>query len=125
MQVDPDFRYPESEGVISIPLYIILSFITLGIWGLVWQYKQFQILNAWEGEEEHNFWMWLMLSIVTCGIYYIYYEYKISKSIVNVQETHGLKVSSDLPLISLLLALFGLGLVGSAVQQNEINKFYS
>ena len=127
MQVDPDFRYPETEGVISIPLYIILSVFTCGLWGLVWQYKQFQILNAWEGEEEHNFWMWLLLSIITFGLYGVYYEYKLSKSINAIQEAHGMKVNSDLPLICLLLTLFGLNVFGitSAIQQNDINKFYN
>ncbi len=124
MQVDSDFRYPESEGVINIPMYILLSIVTCGVWGLIWKYKQFEALNAWEGEEEHNFWMWLLLSIVTCSIYTIYYEYRLAKSINSIQEAHGMKVNSDLSMISILLSLFQLSIVTIAIQQNEINKFY-
>ncbi len=125
MHVDEDFRYPESEGVISIPLFIILSIVTCGIWWFVWQYKQMKILNAWQETDEHNFGLWLLLTFITCGIYSLYYEYKMSKAINDIQEVHGIKVNSDLALICVLLSIFTTPLVSTAIQQGEINKFYN
>ena len=38
---------PESEGVISVWTSVILTIITCGMYGLVWQYKQMKVLNSW------------------------------------------------------------------------------
>ena len=124
MSFENEYRYPDSVGELNIAMYVVLGVITCGIGFLVWQYKQMEVLNAWLETDEYNFWMWLLLSIVTCGIYAMYFEYKMAKGINEVQEKNGLKVQNDLATISLLLAIFGLGAVSIAIQQNEINKFY-
>ena len=54
-----------------------------------------------------------------------YYEYKMAQGINEIQETNNLRVSSDLPLICILLSVFGFGIVSLAIQQSEINKFYN
>jgi hypothetical protein len=119
-----DYPYPRSEGVRSIPIDLILTIITCGIYGLYWQYKQMAILNRWLNREDFDFVLWLILSIVTCGIFAMYYEYKMAKGINEIQEQNDFKVAGDLPLICLLLAIFGLAIVSMAIQQWEINKFY-
>jgi hypothetical protein len=119
-----DYAYPRHEGIRSIPTDIILTIITCGLYGLYWQYKQMETLNAWLRREDFNFVLWLLLSIVTCGIYAIYYEYKMAKGINEIQEKNNLRVAKDLPLICLLLSIFGLQIVSLAIQQLEINKFY-
>lgn len=121
----PDqYPYPRSQAVMSVGLSILLTIITCGIYGLYWQYRQIGALNGWLGRKELSFGLWLLLSIITCGIFAVYYEYKMAQAIVEVQETHNLRVQSDLTLICLLLSLFGLGIVSIAIQQAEINKFY-
>ncbi len=118
--------YPNSrhEGVRSIPIDLILTIITCGIYGLYWQYKQMETLNIWLKRKDFDFLLWLLLSIITCGIFAMYYEYKMAKGINEIQQENNLSVSSDLPLICLLLAIFGLAIVSLAIQQLEINKFY-
>ena len=44
------YPYPEFEGRRNIGVGILLTFITFGIYGLVWQYKQMKIINAWLGK---------------------------------------------------------------------------
>ncbi|MEJ2108904.1 MAG: DUF4234 domain-containing protein [Acidobacteriota bacterium] len=119
-----EYPYPQDKGVRSIPLDLILTIITCGIYGLYWQFKQMETLNIWLKREEFNFWLWLLLSIITCGIWAMYYEYKMAKGINEIQEENSLRVSGDLPIICLLLAIFGLAIVSLAIQQLEINKFY-
>ena len=114
---------PESEGVISVGTSVILSIITCGIYGLVWQYKQMKVLNSWLNRKEYSFGKWLLLSIITCGIYGVYNEYKMARGIIEVQQQNKLLVN-DVAAICLIMTLIGLGIVSMAIQQSEINKFY-
>ena len=114
---------PESEGVISVGTSVILSIITCGIYGLVWQYKQMKVLNSWLNRKEYSFGKWLLLGIITCGIYGVYNEYKMARGIIEVQQQNKLLVN-DVAAICLIMTLIGLGIVSMAIQQSEINKFY-
>jgi|TARA_B100001964_G_scaffold178254_1_gene196560 hypothetical protein len=114
---------PESEGVISVGTSVILSIITCGIYGLVWQYKQMKVLNSWLNRKEYSFGKWLLLSIITCGIYGVYNEYKMARGIIEVQQQNKLLVN-NVATICLIMTLIGLGIVSMAIQQSEINKFY-
>lgn len=116
--------YPRQEAVISIGVGIILSLLTCGLYGLYWQYKQMEILNAWLGRKEYDFWIWLILSIITCGLFALYYEYTMAKGINEIQENGGMRVNDDLALLCVVLALFGVGIASLAIQQADINKFY-
>ena len=115
---------PESEGVISVGTSVILSIITCGIYGLVWQYKQMKVLNSWLNRKEYSFGKWLLLSIITCGIYGVYNEYKMARGIIEVQQQNNLLVN-NVATICLIMTLIGLGIVSMAIQQSEINRFYS
>jgi len=119
-----DYPYPRHEGVRSIPIDLILTIITCGLYGLYWQYKQMESLNRWLKRNDFDFVLWLVLSLVTCGIFAIYYEYKMAKGINEIQEENNLSVAGDLPIICLILTIFGLAFVSLAIQQLEINKFY-
>ena len=114
---------PESEGVISVGTSVILTIITCGIYGLVWQYKQMKVLNSWLNRKEYSFGKWLLLGIITCGIYGVYNEYKMARGIIEVQQQNKLLVN-DVATICLIMTLIGLGIVSMAIQQSEINKFY-
>ena len=116
--------YPAQDGVQGIGMAILLTLVTCGIYGLFWQYKQIKTLNAWLRKEEFSFATWFFLTILTCGLFSVYYEHKMAKGINEIQENNGFKVKSDLAVISLFLAVFGLGIVSMAIQQAEINGFY-
>ncbi len=91
------FPYPEYSGVQNIGLNILLSLLTLGIFGLYWQYKQMSILNAWLGTNQYSFWRWFFLTIITCGIYEIYEEYKMAESINWVYYKYNSMCSETYP----------------------------
>ena len=115
------YPYPEYEGRRNIVIGILVSLLTCGIYGLYWQYKQIATLNAWLKRDEYAFWPWLLLSIITCGIYY---EYKMANGINTVQADNDMVFDSSLPIICVLLAIFGLGIASLAVQQHQINRLY-
>ena len=118
------YPYPESEGRRNIVIGILVTLLTCGIYGLYWQYKQMATLNAWLKKDEYSFWLWFFLSIITCGIYGIYYEYKMANGINTVQADNDLVFDSSLPVICVLLAIFGVGIASLAVQQYQINRLY-
>lgn len=113
---------PGPEHQINIAMAIILTIVTCGIYGIFWQYKQIEALNAFKGDEEYSFAAWFFLTIITCGIFGIYYEYKMANGINEIKHARGGHVDSNLPLICMLLSIFGLVIVSFAIQQGEINK---
>ena len=107
----------------SVGTAVLLTIITCGIYGLVWQYKQMKVLNFWLNRKEYSFGKWLLLSIITCGIYGVYNEYKMARGIIEVQQQNNFLVN-NVATICLIMTLIGLSIVPMAIQQTEINKFY-
>ena len=107
----------------SVGPAVLLTIITCGIYG-IWQYKQMKIVNSWLTRQEYAFGKWLLLSIITCGIYGVYNEYKMVRGIAEIQEQNKFLVN-DVATICLIMTLIGLGIVSMAIQQSEINRFYS
>ena len=103
---------------------VVLSICTLGVYNLFWNARQFRTLNAFLGEERFQFWKLLLLSLFTLGLYHVYTEYVIGKAIVEIQTGLGRPVSKDMPLICVLVSMFGGTVIADAIQQNEINAFY-
>lgn len=118
------YPYPEDEGRRNIVTGILLAIITCGIYSLYWQYKQMDTLNSWLGRQEYSFGLWLVLSFLTCGIFSLYYEYKMATGINEIQTNKGMYVDANLPILCVLLALFGVGIASIAIQQSHINKLY-
>jgi hypothetical protein len=116
--------YPAQEAVIPIGVAIILTIVTCGLYGFWWQYKQMEILNAWLGRKEYDFWTYILLTLITCGFFAVYYEYKMAQGINEIQHNGAGRVNENLALICLLLTIFGLGIVSLAIQQADINDFY-
>lgn len=48
----------------------------------------------------------------------------MAESINAIQSANGFNVNSSLPLITLLLSIFGLSIVADAIQQSEMNDWY-
>ena len=118
------YPYPEYEGKRSIVVGILLTIFTCGIYGIYWQYKQMEILNAWLGRRDFSFWLWFFLTFLTCGIFGLYYEYKMACGINEIQTKKGMYVDQNLPILCVLLAVFGVGIASIAIQQFQINKLY-
>jgi len=114
----------ESEAVVGIGFGIILSLISCGFYLFFWQSHQFKVLNAWLGRQEFSFLAWFFLGMITCGIYMIYYEYKMANAILEIQRKLGRSENSQLPILCLVLSVFGFSIVSMAIQQEEINNLY-
>lgn len=116
--------YPAEEGIIGVGTGMLLTLITCGLYGIYWQYKQMEILNAWLGRDEYDFWLWLLLGIVTCGLFFLYYEYKMAQGINEVQHKNGWLVNQNLGILCVLLSWGPLNIISIAIQQADINNFY-
>ncbi len=120
-----DYIYLDySEHYRSIPLYLILTVFTCGLFNLYWNYRQMVACNDMLGEDEFSFWMWFLLSLVTCGFYHIYYQYRMGSVIVEIQREQGERENKDLPVISLIFS-FIFPIIVDCIHQNEINKLAS
>ena len=110
---------------LSIPLYLILTLITCGLFNLYWNYKQMEACNALLKREDFKFIYWLLFSILTCGIYHIYYQYKMGAAIMEIQRNADKLIFDSLPIISCLATILGLSIVVDCIHQHEINKIVS
>ncbi|MFO7900583.1 MAG: DUF4234 domain-containing protein [Planctomycetota bacterium] len=111
-----------ADHVVSIPLYIILTLVTCGIFNLYWNYRQMLACNDLVGRREFKWLTWFLLSLVTCGIYHIYYQYKMGSVIVEIQRKQGAKPQENLPVIGIILTIFGLSFVVDIIHQSHINR---
>jgi drug/metabolite transporter (DMT)-like permease len=59
-------------------MLIILSIVTLGIYGIVFWWGYVKDINrvCHDGEDSPNYIVVLLLSFITCGIYSLYWHYK-------------------------------------------------
>ncbi|HAK57748.1 MAG TPA: hypothetical protein DCP06_02075 [Lachnospiraceae bacterium] len=107
----------------SIALCIVLSIITLGIYGLYWVYKIVEDTNTLlERPEATSGGIVIILTIVTCGIYFMYWSYITGQGFDEyiVQKENG--VSGSRGILYLLLSIFGLSIITYALIQNELNQ---
>lgn len=106
----------------SIPLYIILSIVTCGIFGLVWFVMITNDLNQLKGDPQATSGgLSLLLTIVTCGIYGLYWAYKCGEKLDNIKNVRGIP-SSNSGILYLLLYFITGGIITYALVQNELNK---
>lgn len=107
---------------INIPLYLVLTILTFGIFNLYWNHRQMEACNVLLNRREFSFWTWLLLTILTCGIYHIFYQYKMGAAIVEIQHLLNRDVFYKLPLLSVIVTILGFSIVVDCIHQNEINK---
>ena len=106
----------------SIPLAVILSLVTCGLYGIYWIYTLTEDAHAAAGERTTaSGGMVILFSLITCGIYSLYWLYKMGETIIMAKQKRGMAVDTNLPIIYLVLALFGLGIVSYALMQNALN----
>ena len=103
---------------------IVLTIVTCGIYGIYWL-----ITVTNEIEEDladrsdgccTNGISAFLLTLVTCGIYGLYWWYKEAKRVAYLGEIRGAKIS-DNSVAYLVLSLFGLSIVSTALMQNDMN----
>lgn len=108
----------------SIPMQVLLSVVTCGLYGLYWLYtlaNDINRLNTAQGKPAGtDAFLVVLLSIFTCGLYEIYFYWKAGKLLRQLQFENGYIVE-DNSLITMILAIFGLGLVSRCILQNTLN----
>ena len=106
----------------SIPMIIILSIVTCGIYYLIWLYQTESELNNTLGDTKDSPGLELLLVIVTCGLYSIYWFYKYCKKTAELSERMQVLPADDNSLPCLLLCIFGFGVISMAILQYQINR---
>jgi hypothetical protein len=104
-------------GSRSIPLYIVLSIITCGLFSIYWMYTLNQEINQLSGENGTDGGMVILLSLITCGIYSLYWLYKMGERCDRIKGGTG-----DTSVLYLILGLIGFSIVCYGLMQDTINK---
>ena len=106
----------------SLPLAIVLSFVTLGVYAFYWIYALTEDAHAAAGERTTaSGGMVILFSLITCGIYSFYWLYKMGETIIIAKQRRGMAVDTNIPIIYLVLALFGFGIISYALMQSALN----
>ncbi len=106
----------------SIPLCVIYSIITCGIYAIYWLICVTEETRVVSDRYQTSGGMAFLFSLITCGIYGIYWGYKMGDALDDARTQHG-EATGSLAIIFLILNLFGLSIVTLALIQNELNKY--
>lgn len=106
----------------SVALGLVLTIFTFGLYNLYWNWRQMRSCNELLGRREFSWTLWLILVILTFGIYHLFYQYKMGAAINEIQELLDLPVTDGLPVLSLVAAIVGFGVVADCVHQHELNR---
>lgn len=105
----------------SIVTCIILSFVTCGIYGIVWFIQLNDDVNTLSGDFKTSGGMAFLLTIVTCRIYGLYWMYNQGVRIDQIKQSRGIPTGNS-GVLYLILAIIGLDIVSYCLIQNEINN---
>lgn len=107
----------------SIPLCIVLSIVTCGIYSLYWYVKATDELKYVSGDvQATSGGMSLLFDIITCGIYGLYWGWKCGERVNYLRARRGTP-DGFLHIVFLVLNLFGLKIVTLALIQDELNQY--
>lgn len=102
----------------NIAVYVVLTIVTCGIFGLYWIVTLNDDVNTLSNEPDATSGgIVLLLTIVTCGIYGLYWLYKMGEKL---DKKDG---NSNSGVIYLVIGVFGLSIVSYALMQDRINDF--
>jgi hypothetical protein len=125
---DPDrfdrdeFDREDGDHYMSIPVFLILTLVTVGVFNLYWNYRQMQACNSMLGRKEFSFARWILFCLLTFFLYHLYYQYRMGVAIVEIQRMRDEPVFEELPVVSLVAAVLGVGIAADCIHQFEINK---
>lgn len=110
----------------NIPLYILLSIVTCGIFSIYWMVVLTDEVGVLKNDRSRSGAMAVVLSIVTCGIYGLYWLFVMGQDISRLKQQRfsggaAAGGGSDLGVLYLVIGLLGLGIVSVALMQNEVN----
>lgn len=106
----------------SVPVCVILSIVTCGIYAMYWFVCATNEVDAVTGEPGPGGGVCLLLTIVTCGIYGIYWAWKMGDKLDASRARNG-AVPGSFSILFLILNLIGLSVVTLAIIQSELNRY--
>ena len=107
----------------SIPVAILLSIVTCGIYGIYWLVCLNDDANLLSDRPNDTSGIVVfLLSLVTCSIYMFYWCYKMGEKINAAKSLRGMPTDSNSGILYLILSIFGLSIVALALMQNELNS---
>jgi len=106
----------------NIALYLVLTLLTFGLFNLYWNYRQMEGCNELLAKKEFSFFWWVVLVVITFGLYHFYYQYKMGRALNDIQNRYRLPITHGLPILSLLAAILGVGVIADCIHQYEINR---
>ena len=107
----------------NIGLCIVLTIVTIGIYGLYWLYCIVEDVNTLlEAPNATSGGMVVLLSIVTFSIYMMYWMYITGQALDNYIVTKENGQNGSRNVLYLVLAIVGLGIVDWALIQNDLNQ---
>ena len=115
---------PNAPQVRSIAIYLILTIVTCGIFGIYWLYTLNEDIGKLTGHQKVSGGLLILLSIVTCGIYELYWLYTQGQDIDEIKTKLGVN-SSNTGILYLVLGLLTGGIIPYCLMQNEINNIVS
>ena len=106
----------------NIWVYLLLTVVTCGLFGLYWITLLNDDVNKLSNEEGPSGVMVVVLSLVTCGIYMLFWYYQMGRKLVAAQKAYGKEISSGFEFLFLILGVFGFGVIADMIMQDSINK---
>ncbi|MGM9946709.1 GYF domain-containing protein [Floccifex sp.] len=104
----------------SVGLYLLLTIVTCGIFGLYWMYCIARDTDTLCQNQTTSPGMVVLLSFITCGVYGWYFYYRTCKRLHALQFSNGYVVPDD-SVIVLILALLSFSIVSLCIIQSTIN----
>ena len=106
----------------TIPLAVVFTVLTGGIYGLYWLYALTEDAYTMTGQRTTaSGGKVVLFTILTCSVYGFYWFYKMGENIISAQQVRNMMVDNNLPFIYLVLALFGFGIISYALMQSALN----
>lgn len=106
----------------SVPIVIILSLITFGIYPIYWYYSITEELSAATNDPHFSGAKALIFALITCGIYVLFWYYIVGQKMAELQRIHNMLIK-DNGVLYIVLSIFGLSIISNAIIQSELNKF--
>ena len=109
----------------SVPMLVILSIVTCGIYYFYWIYKTTDEIKNFMEREDINPALELILSIVTCGLYTYYWYYKYGKIVyLEMTKKVGLDNTEDNTVLLIVLNLL-MFIIPPAILQDKLNTIWN
>lgn len=107
----------------SIPLDIIFSILTGGLYAFYWLYKLTESAHIAAGEETTApSAQTVLFTIISFGVYQIYWLYRMGDTVNSARRKRGLTEDGNLPLLYLLVAVVAYPISSYALLQKSLNE---